>query len=279
MCQKLLPFSLWALTSWRAVTCWDEPGWAWAVMGSTTSPPGLGHPHPSVQLKPIIHYEEPTKLKHLCPPRATLEMATSRTDKSQPGSKFGQRNQADQFNFLFQIGFTLWGPGTSSSEWRPPAVPSPERKIRAELCGNSFPCGFSDKWFLNSDTPEVNLRNRSEPQSKPASCAPPICLRRGRICPVNQMCPQAHGAAAHTQPLIWSWEGLEGKTQAQRCRTEVRPASSSVMACQRDGTSLLPARWHRTSAPDTVSPFEADGISKPPHKPLQSRRELPISSF
>lgn len=75
--------------------------------GFTASSPGLGHPHPSVEPKPIIHYEDPTKLKLLSPPRATLETATSRSDKSQSGSKSGQRKQANQFNFLSQIGFTL----------------------------------------------------------------------------------------------------------------------------------------------------------------------------
>lgn len=33
----------------------------------------------------ITHKEGPTKLKHLCPPRAPLETSTSRSDRSQAG--------------------------------------------------------------------------------------------------------------------------------------------------------------------------------------------------
>lgn len=187
-------------------------------------PAGLGHPHPLAEL--VIHYKDPTKPKRLCPPRATLEMTTSRIDKNQLGSKFGQRNQADQLNFLFQIGFTLWGPGTGASGWRPPSVPSLERKIRAELCGNSFPCGFSDKWFWTAthqrSTSAVALNHN---QNQPLVYLLSAWEEEG-ICLVNQRRPPAHGAEAHTQPLILSREGPEGKTQVQQCRTEVPPASS-----------------------------------------------------
>lgn len=79
---------------------------ALASDGFTTSLPGHGCPRPSVELKPVL-YKDRTKLKSPHAPGATLEMAASKSDKGRPGLKFGQGNQADQFNFLFPIGFAL----------------------------------------------------------------------------------------------------------------------------------------------------------------------------
>jgi len=38
--------------------------------GVTISPPGLGHPHPLVEPKPVIHYKDPTKLRLLFTPQS-----------------------------------------------------------------------------------------------------------------------------------------------------------------------------------------------------------------
>lgn len=186
----------------------------------------------------------------------------------------GRETRQTHFNFLFQIDFTWWGPGTGWSGWGPPGVPTSERKTRAELCGDSFPCGFGDKWSSNSDTPEDNLRNHSEPQSKPASHVPPICLRTGRI---NCWTRDVHKHIKQPTPNLSLHLGSAKKQRLQFSDVLWRHGQGAPWkaACHRDKASLPPVGWHRASTLETISPFEADSFAKPLQKLFSKEMRVP----
>lgn len=76
---------------------------------------------------------------------------------------------------------------------------------------------FSDKWFLNSNTQEVNLRNRSEPQPKTVPSVPPIC-RRWTNSPVSQRCPWALRGNADSHLILGeSWRKDPSALTPHRC--------------------------------------------------------------
>lgn len=76
---------------------------------------------------------------------------------------------------------------------------------------------FSDKWFLNSNTQEVNLRNRSEPQPKTVPSVPPIC-RRWTNSPVSQRCPWALRGNVDSHLILGeSWRKDPSALTPHRC--------------------------------------------------------------
>lgn len=75
-------------------TCQDEPGQQWHHCLPAS---------PLVEPQLVIHNAGPTKLKHLCPPRATLEMAASRTGKSQPRLAWAEKPGRHTLTFYFKL--------------------------------------------------------------------------------------------------------------------------------------------------------------------------------
>lgn len=93
MYQKLFPLSLWAPPNSRARMCSDMPRWA------TTA-----------SLLPYLtlcgtsaHRTQWGPYKVKTPPRATLEMATSRRDKSQEGSTWAEKPGRPTLTFYFKL--------------------------------------------------------------------------------------------------------------------------------------------------------------------------------
>lgn len=130
---------------------------------------------------------------------------------------------------------------------------------------------FSDKWFLNSDAQEVNLRNCSEPQPKTVPSVSPIYIRWTNS-PVSQRCPWALRGNIDSHLIL-------GEPWRKDPSTHRHIADDYIVWGHVAGMELLPPR--RVSSCNNTNtaalPSEADLSCKPPKAYFQATGELPVS--
>lgn len=225
-------------------------------------PAGLGHPHSLAEL--VIHYKDPTKPKRLCPPRAMLEMTTSRIDKSQPGwQSLGRETRRTSLTFCFKLASLYEVQAPVQVDGGHPAYHHLRGKSELSSVGTHFPVVSAISDFEQQHTrgqPLQSLWTTIKTSLLCTSCPPE--KRKGFVW-------WTRGVHQHTEqkltPSLSFYLGRAQKGRPKRSNAvrRYRQWAPWVTARQRDETSLLPTGWHHASTRDAIWPFEADGVSKP----------------